>query len=199
MNKKVIGILNYGKIGNLFNIKKAIQKAGGEVLIINSKLEFDIVDKIILPGIGTFSDAMHKIKNNKLDEQLKKNTKPILGICLGMQILSTIGYENAKTKGLGCIPAKVKMMPIKSKIPHVGFKNLELINKNPILKGLEKEKFYFLHSFTMTDCEYVTSITKYANYKFTSSVKKNNIFGVQFHPEKSREQGIGLIKNFIHL
>jgi glutamine amidotransferase len=186
----IIEIVNYAIAGNIHSIKKAIEKAGAKTLIINSPKQFSEVSKIVLPGIGSFKGAMEELENNGFLESLKTNTKPILGVCLGMQILATIGYEYGKTQGLGLIDAKV---------PHVGFNKIDIICTNKILNGLEDEEFYFMHSYIMVNFHDVSSTTTYINHQFVSSIKKNNIYGVQFHPEKSREAGIKLFKNFIQL
>lgn len=196
---KIIGIINYGTAGNLHSVEKAIKKANGKTLIINNVKQFNEVDKIVLPGVGSFKSAMQQLENIGFLKVLLNNTKPILGICLGMQILSTLGFEYGKTKGLGFIKAEVKPMLIDAKVPHVGFNNIEVIKTNSILNGLENEEFYFMHSFEVVNYTDVISLTQFAGHKFVSSIQKDNIFGVQFHPEKSREAGIQFLKNFINL
>lgn len=197
--KNRIGIVNYGIVGNIHSIKKAIEQAGATAIIIDEPKQFNIVDKIILPGVGSFKDAMQELENDGFLEPLRKNTKPILGICLGMQILSTVGFEYGTTKGLDFIQAEVKPMLVDAKVPHMGFNTIEVIKNNEILKGLEKEEFYFMHSYEVVNYTNITSLTEYKNHKFVSSVQKNNIYGVQFHPEKSREAGIQLFRNFINI
>ena len=195
----IVGIINYGTAGNLHSVEKAIKKANGQTLIINNVKQFNEVDKIVLPGVGSFKSAMQQLENIGFLEVLLNNTKPILGICLGMQILSTLGFEYGKTRGLGLIKAEVKPMLIDAKVPHVGFNNIEVIKTNSILNGLENEEFYFMHSFEVVNYTDVISLTQFAGHKFVSSIQKDNIFGVQFHPEKSREAGIQFLKNFINL
>ena len=195
----VIGIVNYGIAGNIHSIDKALKKAGANTLIINKAEDFTKVDKLVLPGVGSFKDAMKELKNDGFIEPLNKNTKPILGICLGMQILSTIGFEYGQTKGLNFIDAEVRPMLVDAKVPHVGFSTIEAVNTNKIIKGLENEEFYFMHSYEVINYTNIVSLTEYAGHKFVSSIQKNNIYGVQFHPEKSRDAGIQLLKNFISL
>lgn len=197
----VIGLINYGIAGNIYSIKKAIEKAGGTVKVVNNQDELNSVDKIVIPGVGSFRDAMNELEKSELIEPLKKitQTKPTLGICLGMQILSTLGFEYGKTKGLNLIKAEVKPMLVDAKVPHVGFNNIEVVKSNQLLKGLENEEFYFMHSFEVVNYTEIVSLTDYAGHKFVSSIQKDNIYGVQFHPEKSREAGINLFKNFIEL
>jgi len=194
----IIGIVNYGIAGNVHSIKKAIEKAGGETLVINVPEEFNMVSKIVLPGVGSFKDAMEELENDGFIDVLKENKKPILGICLGMQILSTIGFEYGKTKGLGFIQAEVRPMLVDAKVPHVGFNTINVVNTNEILNGLENDEFYFMHSYEVINYTNIVSLTEYGQHTFVSAIKINNIFGVQFHPEKSREAGIKLFKNFIN-
>jgi len=197
----VIGIVNYGIAGNIHSIRKAVEKAGGEVKIINNKEDFQNVTQIIIPGVGSFKDAMQELQNDNLLDTLKKEIqqKPTLGICLGMQILSKLGFEYGKNKGLDVINAEVKPMLVDAKVPHVGFNTIEVVQNNKLLKGLEEEEFYFMHSYEVVNYTNITSLTDYTGHKFVSSIQKENIYGVQFHPEKSREAGIKLFKNFIEL
>lgn len=197
----IIGIINYGIAGNIHSIKKAIEKAGGKVCIINTKEELESVDKIVIPGVGSFKDAMNELQKDALLEPLKEaiKTKPTLGICLGMQILSSIGFEYGKTLGLNAINAEVRPMLVGAKVPHMGFNAIDVVRVNPLLKGLENEEFYFMHSYEMVNYTDIATLTDYAGHRFVSSVCKDNLYGVQFHPEKSREAGIRLFKNFIGL
>lgn len=195
----IIGIVNYGIAGNIHSIEKAIKVAGGKTLVINKLEQFNEVDKLVLPGVGSFKDAMQELKNDGFLEALQNNTKPILGICLGMQILSTVGFEYGTTNGLNFIQAEVKPILVNGKVPHVGFNTIDVVNNNELLNGLENEEFYFMHSYEMVNYTEVSSLTEYENHKFVSAVHKSNIYGVQFHPEKSREAGIKLFNNFINL
>lgn len=196
-----IGVVNYGIAGNIHSIKKAIEKAGGIVKIINHKNEFQEVSKIVIPGVGSFKDAMKELENDDLLESLKKEikTKTTLGICLGMQILSTMGFEYGKTQGLLAINAEVKPILTSDKVPHMGFNNINIVQKNELLKGIENEEFYFMHSYEVVNYTNIVSLTSYNEHEFISSIQKDNIYGVQFHPEKSREAGIKLFENFIKI
>lgn len=198
---QLIGLINYGIAGNIHSIKKAIEKAGGTVKIVNTKEEVAEIDKIVIPGVGSFKDAMQELENDGLLEPLKMaiQTKPALGICLGMQILSTLGFEYGKTSGLNAIQAEVKPMLVDAKVPHMGFNSIEVVSPNPLLAGLENEEFYFMHSYEVVNYTDISALTDYAGHKFVSAIQKNHLYGVQFHPEKSREAGINLFKNFIAL
>lgn len=197
----LIGIVNYGIAGNIHSIKKAIEKAGGKVLIINNKQDLKKVDKIVIPGVGSFNDAMKELEKDDLLEALidEIERKPTLGICLGMQILSTLGFEYGKTKGLSKINAEVKPILVDAKVPHMGFNKINVIKTNKLLNGLENEEFYFMHSYEVVNYTNIVSLTNYVGHNFVSSIQRDNIYGVQFHPEKSREAGIKLFKNFIEL
>ena len=197
----VIGVINYGLAGNIHSINKALLRAGADIKTVSTKEELESVDKIVIPGVGSFKDAMYELQKDGLLEPLRESikSKPTLGICLGMQILSSFGFEYGKTEGLGIIKAEVKQMSVDAKIPHVGFNKIDVINPNKLLKDLENEKFYFMHSYEVVNFHDVIATTEYAGHLFVSAIQKENIFGVQFHPEKSREAGIELFKNFINL
>jgi glutamine amidotransferase len=195
----IIGIINYGIAGNIHSVKKAIEKAGGDTLIINSTSDFLSADKIVIPSVGSFKDALYELENDGFIEPLKEFKKPILGICLGMQILAELGFEYGKTRGLGLLNAEVKPVLCDSKIPHMGFNKIQVINSNKVIKGLETEEFYFMHSYEMVNYTDISALTKYGNHSFVSAIHKDNLYGVQFHPEKSRQAGIRLLSNFIKL
>lgn len=195
----LIGVVSYGMAGNVHSIKKAIEKAGGEVLFIKNPLDFEKVDKVIIPGVGSFKNAMLELHKDGYVEPLKIFNKPILGVCLGMQILSTIGFEYGETKGLNLINAEVKPILCDAKVPHVGFNKIHVVCENSLLNGLENEEFYFMHSYELVNYTNVISLAEYAGHTFVSAVMSDNYYGVQFHPEKSREPGIQLFRNFIGL
>jgi len=195
----LIGIVNYGLAGNIHSIKKAIEKVKGNVIIIDSPEDFSRVDKLVIPGVGSFKGAMQELNDDKFINAIINFDNPVLGICLGMQIMAKFGFEYGKTKGLGLIDAEVKLIVCEDKIPHVGFNNINVLKENKLLKGLEDDEFYFMHSYEIINHDNVVSTSTYSNYEFVSSVQKDNFFGVQFHPEKSREAGLNLFKNFIEL
>ena len=195
----IIGILDYGIAGNISNIQRVVKKAGGECLIIKSINQLSNVDKIILPGVGSFKDAIKELENKQFISYLQKETKPILGICLGMQILTQYGVEYGKTKGLQLIDSSTISLEVDVITPHVGFNDIQLSKKSILFNNISKLEFYFMHSYIIEQSKYAISSTTYANKQFVSSIQKDHIYGVQFHPEKSRESGIQLIKNFINL
>lgn len=197
----IVGLINYGVAGNIHSIKKAIEKAGGVVKLINCAAEFESVNKIVIPGVGSFKDAMNELEKDGLLDSLKEaiKDKPTLGICLGMQILSSLGFEYGITEGLNAIKAEVKPMLVDAKVPHMGFNTIDVIKQNKLLVGLEDEEFYFMHSFEVINYTDVASLSNYSGHTFVSSIHSNNLYGVQFHPEKSRQAGIRLFQNFIAL
>ena len=195
----IIGIINYGIAGNIHSVKKAIEKAGGKTLIINQVSDFELVDKLVIPGVGSFKDGMKELDNDDFINPIKDFKKPILGICLGMQILADLGFEFGRTKGLGLVEAEVKLIICSGKVPHMGFNKIHIQTPNALLKGLEDEEFYFMHSFEIINYTDISALSKYNNHSFVSAINKGNVYGVQFHPEKSREAGIRLLKNFIEL
>ena len=195
----VIGIVNYGIAGNIHSVKKAIEQAGGKVLVINKSSDFNLVDKLVIPGVGSFKDAMQELESDNFIESIQEFDKPILGICLGMQIMADLGFEFGKAKGLGLIEAEVKPILCDGKIPHMGFNRINIKTPNILLDGVENEEFYFMHSYEMVNYTDIAALTKYNNHSFVSAIHKENLYGVQFHPEKSREAGIRLLSNFIKL
>ena len=195
----IIGVINYGIAGNIHSVKKAIEKAGGKTLVINIPADFDLVDKLVIPGVGSFKDAMQELENNNFISPIQGFSKPILGICLGMQILAELGFEFGKTKGLALINAEVKPILCDGKIPHMGFNTISVKVPNILLEGLEDKEFYFMHSYELVNYTDIIALTKYNDHSFVSAVHKGNLYGVQFHPEKSREAGIKLLSNFIKL
>lgn len=197
--KNIIGIINYGVAGNIHSVKKAVIKAGGTTLVINKPKDFERVDKIIIPGVGSFKDAMSELKENNFYKLLKNFDRPILGICLGMQILSDLGFEFGQTNGLGLLNAEVRPILCDAKVPHMGFNNIQVVNSNQLLKGIEDDEFYFMHSYEVVNYTDISALTEYKGHNFVSSIHKDNLYGVQFHPEKSREAGIKLLSNFIKL
>jgi len=202
--KKKICIVNYG-CGNTKSIENALKFLGYNAFISNQVKDIKKSTHLILPGVGSFSNAMAKIKLNLnlkiIEKEVFEKNKPILGICVGMQIMSSYGFEFKKTKGLNWIDGSVVKMKNKPNIvPEVGWNNLTIhLKKNKLFEKIdESDYFYFVHSFnfkTLKKKEILAS-TNY-NDKYTSIINKKNIVGVQFHPEKSQSSGLRLLKNFV--
>ena len=202
MSLAKIGVINIGFTGNIFNVIKSIKYAGGDCGLIQSKNDYKLYDKIIFPGVGAFPYAMEQIKNNDFFDILVDsiNNKPTLGICLGFQIMCRVGYEFEESFGLGIIPGEVRKMNCNGVVPNMGFNKIKVLKESPLFKGIDSnEQFYFMHSYEVINHTEVTAITTYMHHSYVCAVQKENIFGVQFHPEKSRDAGIQIFKNFIKL
>ncbi len=198
-----LGIIDL-ETGNIASLIAAIQKLNLQFKVCRSQFDFENTDKLILPGVGAFKDFMEKIKSNKIDELIKnkidKNIS-ILGVCVGFQVLFDKSNEFGENKGLSFLDGEIKSFKDYSKttkVPHVGWNECQIINKDKLFEGIDNNSdFYFTHSYLLklSDEDIVLTKTKY-DIDFVSSVKKNNIYGVQFHPEKSQSNGLRLLKNF---
>jgi imidazole glycerol-phosphate synthase subunit HisH len=202
----MITIVDYG-MGNVGSIKNMLKYIGTESIITSDPDKINKASKLILPGVGSFDVAMKNIIKNNLHEVLNikalKNKIPILGICLGMQIL-TNSSEEGELKGLGWINGSVlkfKSNETNLKIPHMGWNTVEVINKNSLTKEFDKDtRLYFVHSYYVKVNNEKNSILKTQYHtKFDSAINAENIYGVQFHPEKSHKNGMQLFKNFIKI
>jgi len=199
----MIAIIDYG-MGNLHSVSKAIERLGYEaVLASDSKTILD-ADGAILPGVGAFRDAMQNLGNTGLDKVTKfyaQSGKPLLGICLGMQLLFSHGEEHGPTEGLSLLPGTVERFRGDYKIPHMGWNRLAFRQpENPIFAGLEEGHVYFVHSFHAKPEreEHLLATTDY-HQQVTAIVGTGNVYGMQFHPEKSGELGMRLLGNFLAL
>ena len=196
----MIAIVDYG-MGNLRSVQKALEYIGLQGTITSDKVEILNSKGIILPGVGAFPDAMDNLKAEGLDLVLKKakdDNKVILGICLGMQLLFDESEEVRPCKGLGFIPGKIKKLHGEFKIPHMGWNSLNIVNKNPILKSIKENDFvYFVHSF-YAQMEFKEDLIAECSYgiQVPAVVASANVYGTQFHPEKSGDIGIQILKNF---
>ena len=202
----MIVIIDYG-MGNLKSVSKALYRIGEETLISSSMKDVENADKLILPGVGHFGNAVENLKSlglwEVLNEMVVVRRKPVLGICLGMQLMARHS-EEGNCNGLGWIDAEVVRFrvsdTVRFKVPHIGWNSAMAIPGFSLFDGLpESPAFYFVHSYHMkcNNPEDVVSKTIY-DYPFVSSIRKENIFGVQFHPEKSHETGERLLSNFLH-
>ena len=203
-----IVIIDY-KMGNLRSVQKAFEKIGCDAVVSSDIEVIQKASKIVLPGVGAFGDGMKHLEElgliDVLHNEVIKNKKPFLGICLGMQLIAKKSYENGQVSGLGWIDAQVFKFNFdtydqKLKIPHVGWNNTRYKNKSILFDKIPDESdFYFVHSYYFkTDEDIVTSTTNYG-FEFVSSIEKDNIFAFQFHPEKSQNVGLKIIENFINL
>ncbi|MDA3042892.1 MULTISPECIES: imidazole glycerol phosphate synthase subunit HisH [unclassified Campylobacter] len=203
----MIGIVDYGA-GNIRSVKNALSFCGAKFELVSEPENLLKCDKILLPGVGAFGEAMAKLKSANLDEAIREfvaSGRYFLGICLGMQLLFDKSEEFGSSAGLGIISGEVVKFDESKfseslKIPHMGWNTLEFTRETPINSGLESSVYaYFVHSYhALCDEEFILAKTAYG-YEFPSAVCKENVFGFQPHPEKSHENGIKIIKNFTEL
>lgn len=204
---KIVAIIDYGMC-NLDSVARAVEECGGTPLVTNNIHDLEIATHIILPGVGAFPDAMNQLRQLSMDmairEQVLDNNIPFLGICLGMQVMATKGTEGEETEGLGLIEGTVKRLKPEShdtRIPHIGWNEVHYVRSSPLFEGISTGKdFYFVHSyhFCCSDENNIIARTPYCG-GFTSAISKGNIFGTQFHPEKSQKVGFQILKNFISI
>jgi len=200
----MIAIVDYG-MGNLRSVEKAFENAGGRVCVTADRRIVERAEKIVLPGVGGFAQAMHELRSRKLVEPISSKIKagtPYLGICLGLQLLFSQSDEGGKTRGFGVIPGPVRRFTGNLKIPHMGWNDLTLKKPGcPLFKGTrKKDYFYFVHSYypEPEDRSWVATTTRYGR-SFCSAVWKGSVLATQFHPEKSQEAGLRLVRNFVNL
>lgn len=201
----MIAIVDYDA-GNIKSVEKAMRYLGQDVEITRDREKILAADKVILPGVGAFGDAMEKIRQYGLDEVIRQvvdRGTPFLGICLGLQLLFEESEESPGARGLGILKGKIRRIPAGEglKIPHMGWNTLELSGDGRLFKGVPEEPFvYFVHSYYLEaqDEEIVKAVTWYGT-KIHASVEKGNVFACQFHPEKSSSTGLLMLKNFVEL
>ena len=201
----MVAIIDYG-VGNLFSLVSSFKIIGEKAIVSNSEKEILSADRIILPGVGAFEDAIKKLKNTGLDKTLLecvKQGKPVLGICLGMQLLFDKSFEYGEFEGLHLIEGEIR--PLKEvvgkdlKIPHIGWNALKFTKQSKLFKYIKDGDFvYFVHSFYGAVCPQVTAVSEYG-ISVTASVEKDNVYGCQFHPEKSGQVGLNILKAFCEI
>lgn len=202
----MIAIVDYG-VGNLFSLCCSFRAVGADIEVSSDPKVISAADKIILPGVGAFEDAAKKLMESGLGELIVKeaeNGKPLLGICLGMQLLFDKSYEYGEHEGLGLIPGEIvpisEVVPEGYKIPHMGWNALKLCQESPLFKYVKEGDYvYFVHSYyAKTDEQYVLASTEYGG-ELTAAAARGNVFGCQFHPEKSSDVGLGILKAFCEM
>ncbi|MFJ7728344.1 imidazole glycerol phosphate synthase subunit HisH [Neobacillus sp. NPDC097160] len=201
----MIGIVDYG-MGNLFSVSKALERLNADYFISADRNKLLKADALILPGVGSFRDAMERLPAETIKE-FAATGKPLLGICLGMQLLFEQSEENGPTAGLGLLPGSVRRFQGRSqqgqpyKVPHMGWNKLEFVKESPLLKNLTEDYVYFVHSY-FVDAEHSEEVLlAKADYheQVSAVVGKNNVLGMQFHPEKSSRLGMALLYNFLQM
>ncbi len=202
----MIAIVDYG-VGNLFSLNSSLEMIGAESVVTADPELLRSADKILLPGVGAFEDAARKLRETGLGDLVKELAeagKPLLGICLGMQLLFDRSYEYGEHEGLGLIPGEVRpirdVIPADYKIPHIGWNALHFHRENPLFRYLkEGDCVYFVHSFYAANChDHVVATAEYGA-ELTAAVARDNVWGCQFHPEKSGSVGLSILKAFAEL
>ena len=199
----MIAIINYG-VGNLYSLACSFDAIGEQVVVTADAQVIRSADKLILPGVGAFEDAANKLRQSGLDIVVKEQAalgKPLMGICLGMQLLFEKSYEFGEHEGLGLIPGVVRpiadVIPADLKIPHIGWNALEFRGNSPLFSNIENgDHVYFVHSFYAADCDESVIATTDYGATLTAAVAKDNVFGCQFHPEKSGAVGLDILRAF---
>ena len=203
----MIAIVDYG-VGNLFSLRSSLRALGAETEVTRDAGRLRSADKIILPGVGAFGDAREKLEGTGLVPVLREEAerKPLLGICLGMQLLFDRGFEYGEHPGLGLVPGQVvslrESLEDKSlKVPHMGWNSLDVLRDDPLFRYFKSGEYvYYVHSFYARDCDASTlGTSRYGNVAVTGAVRCGNVWGAQFHPEKSGDTGLRLLKAFAEL
>lgn len=205
----MIGIVDYG-MGNLFSVSKALERLNAPYFLSHSKDDLLKADGLLLPGVGSFRDAMTALNSTGLTQMIREfaaTGKPVLGICLGMQLLFEQSSENGLTEGLALLPGKVEVFSGKTsdgesyKVPHMGWNKLRFTRESPLLHSLEEDYVYFVHSYYVqaADRDVLVAVGDYYDVEVPAIVGSGNIFGMQFHPEKSSAMGMELLRNFAEL
>ena len=203
----MVALVDYN-MGNLASVKNAFKKLGSECELVSDPDKLHRYDRVLLPGVGAFGDAMEHLSANAMDSAIKEYVKSgryVLGICLGMQVLFDRGYEFGTRDGLGLIEGEVvpfdkTRFQSKLKVPHMGWNRMVTAQKHQIFSGLEDETYlYFVHSYHVQTAKKYVIGTSHYGYDFVSAVAKDNVIGLQPHPEKSHKNGLQILQNFINL
>ncbi len=203
----MVAIVDYG-VGNLFSLKSSFEMIGAETVVTNDRSVLQKADRIILPGVGAFEDAAKKLRESGLGDAVKAEAakgKPVMGICLGMQLLFDKSFEYGEHEGLGLIKGEIRpigdVIPKDFKIPHIGWNSLRFGDKkHEIFKYLSEGDFvYFVHSYYAADCEEAVIATAGYGAELTAAAAQGNVCGCQFHPEKSGEVGLNILRAFCEL
>ncbi len=199
----MVAIVDYG-VGNLFSLKSSLDFLGVESVVTDDKEVLASAHRIILPGVGAFGDAAKKLRDSGLADFIKEQAKAgkhLLGICLGMQLLLDKSFEYGEHEGLGLISGEIRpisdVIPADLKIPHIGWNALDFVGNNPLFRYINNgDHVYFVHSFYATNCEESVIATSEYGAPLTAAVAKGNVFGCQFHPEKSGKVGLNILRAF---
>ena len=198
----MIAIIDYG-VGNLFSLSASLKYIGADAVITKDIKELEAADRIILPGVGAFGDAADKLFASGLVDTIKEQAsagKPLLGICVGMQLLFDRSYEYGVHEGLGLVPGEVDRIPTELKLPQIGWNALHFEKEDPLFKYTKEGDYvYFVHRYAARDCEKSTLATTEYGTTVTAAVREGSVVGTQLHPEKSGEVGLAILKAFTEL
>lgn len=202
----MIAIIDYG-VGNLFSLEQSFHAVGAQIVVTDDPKVIHKADKILLPGVGAFGDAAMRLRDTGLDQVVISEAqagKPLMGICLGMQLLFEEGHEYGCHKGLGLIPGKVvpiaEVIPKELKIPHMGWNALNFTRESKLFARIKDgDHAYFVHSYYASDCDDAVIATAEYGAPLTAAVEKGNVFGCQFHPEKSGAVGLEILRAFAEM
>jgi len=200
----MIAIVDYG-VGNLHSVAKALERAGADARVTSDPRAVDEARAVVLPGVGAFRDSMDSMSRSDLAGSVTgaiRSGKPFLGICLGLQMLFSVSEEFGSTKGMGILPGRVVRFDGGLKVPHLGWNEVRIAREgNPLFEGIpDRTHFYFVHSYyVVPDDPKITAATCDYGVSFTCMAWKDNVFAVQFHPEKSQETGLKMLSNFVEL
>ena len=194
-----IAIIDYG-MGNLRSVQKAFEFLGYEAQVTENKEEIRKADQVVLPGVGAFRDAIKTLQEKRLDEEIYRaveDVKPFLGICLGMHLIFEKSYEYGEYQGLGLLKGNIVKLPNTVKVPHIGWNSLKIEKRAPLFEGLPEEPYvYFVHSYHLETDASVVSATTFYGKEIQVAAQNKNIYATQFHPEKSGNIGLKILKNF---
>ena len=202
----MVAIIDYG-VGNLFSLQSSLNEIGAETVVTSDEKVIAGADRIILPGVGAFEDAARKLRESGMADIVRREAaagKPVLGICLGMQLMFDKSYEYGEHEGLGLIPGVVRpiadVIPENYKIPHIGWNALKFTKESPLFKyTAEGDYVYFVHSYYAAECDESTlAVTEYGA-ELTAAAARGNVYGCQFHPEKSGRIGLDILRAFLEL
>lgn len=202
----MIAIIDYG-VGNLFSLKSSLESVGADAVVTGDETVIKSADKIVLPGVGAFRDAADKLKKTHMDDvvhEMAQRGKPLLGICLGMQLLFEKSYEYGEYDGLGLLKGNIRpiadVIPKNLSIPHIGWNSLDIKKTSQLYENVDNGEYvYFVHSYYAADCDECVTATADYGAPLTASVEHENVFGCQFHPEKSGKTGMKILKAFCSL
>lgn len=202
----MIAVIDYG-IGNVRSVINALEHVGAQARLTRDLADLRVADGLVLPGVGAFGEGMRRLAGNGLTgalRELARSGRPILGICLGFQMLMRSSEEMGQHEGLGLIEADVVRLPVRARLPHVGWASVHAApapEPPRLLRGLDRERFYFVHSFGVVGSSFPfpAGLTAVQGLSYAALVESGSVFGTQFHPEKSGEAGLAMLRNFLDL